>query len=114
MGLQILQDGSIRDTDTGLIVDSLVDREVISTPPVASPSIPKTQIGSSTSKTPISAPEKLETFNVIKLAKSRRRLLVREIKRLRAYENELKQLDRLLAAADKPLAIVHELKTNRK
>lgn len=47
-----------------------------------------------------------EPLNVVKEAKKRLRFVKREIKRLRAFEKEAAQLERLLAAAETPVAAV--------
>lgn len=57
--------------------------------------------------------DKTETFDVIKAAKQRLRYLKKEIKTLRKLEKEQVQLEKLLAAAEKPLAIVSPINAKR-
>lgn len=56
---------------------------------------------------------KPETFNVISLAKKRLRFLKAEVKKLRVLEKEQVQLEKLLAASEKPLAVVRDISNKR-
>lgn len=55
-----------------------------------------------------------ESFDVIKAAKQRLRFLKTEIKALKKLEKERDQLERLIGAAERPLASVSPLKSKTK
>lgn len=119
MAIQFRQDGTYLNTSTGEKVETLEDdtSEYTENPytSVNIPPTPRAMVEVKTNKKTPFTPEKMELsgFNVIKLAKARKRLLLREVKRLRECEKELAQLERLLTAAEKPMAVVHELSNKR-
>jgi hypothetical protein len=55
--------------------------------------------------------ERTESFDVIKAAKQRLRFLKSEIKTLKKLEKERDKLERLIGAAERPLASVSPIKT---
>lgn len=60
---------------------------------------------------PLRQAKKPAPKNIVTLAKARRRDLKAELKRLKAAEKELAEIERLIAAAEnKPKAVVRELK----
>lgn len=122
MAIQFRQDGTYLNTSTGEKVETPDDdqSEYTENPyssMVITPNAPPNaiQLSRVESKKPTQKPEKVDIsgFNVIRLAKARKRLLLREVKRLRECEKELAQLERLLTAAEKPMAVVHELSNKR-
>ncbi len=56
------------------------------------------------------APTPTESFDVVKAAKARLREVKRQLKAMKALEAERAQLERLLAAAERPLAEVKRLR----
>jgi hypothetical protein len=106
-----------RDVDTGMEAEGyeeyLSTNGIINTPAKVAITPTTTIIHSPANLSPVIETTKIckaETFNVIKLAKQRKKWLEGEIKRLRMLEKEHLELTRLLDAAGKPLAIVHEFK----
>lgn len=118
MAIQFRQDGTYLNTSTGEKVDTLDDDQSEYTEnPYTSVNIPPSpravEVKTPQPKVHPLAPQPVGGFNVIKLAKARKRVLLREVKRLRECEKELAQLERLLTAAEKPMAVVHELSNKR-
>lgn len=107
-------DAMFVDTDTGLPAkgyEHLTGPVAVTTPaipPIILPS-PTAPSPSAVSKSETVKICKGETFNVISLAKKRKRFLEGEIKRLRVLEKEHLELTRLLEAAARPVAIVHNI-----
>lgn len=74
---------------------------------------PQPQVQHVASVTAVPAMVEPKSFDVIKAAKARLRFLKKEIAKLRKLEKEQASLTRLLAAAEKPLAVVRDIKPAR-
>jgi hypothetical protein len=122
MAIQLMQDGTFIDTDTGRVINGQDDTSTDNAAPVGtlgSPTIVATRANtpvapSKATRVSAAVTDALGSFDVIKAAKRRIRALRAEIKRLRAHEKELAKLERLIAAAEKPLALVHDIKRSAK